>query len=164
MLEKIQTCSCKCNCAAVFEKDGNQSLTPVQDPNTRIKRKNVILSWVIWAITLTALSHFQVPHNTEGSDMVTIVQTSWKIEVLEKKGEAGWDFFPYFDIFLPWRLHTKGSFWSLECWAHTCGMNSKPSVNYIKYALPNCAHTSMCFYQAWKGPFGFTLQLKKTLV
>lgn len=69
-----------------------------------------------------------------------------------------------FLFFLLWQVHTKGSFWSLECWAHTCGMKSKPSVNYIKYALPNAPHTSMCFDQFWKAPLGFALKKKKNLI
>lgn len=56
---------------------------------------------------------------------------------------------------LLWWIHTKGSFWSLECWAHTCGMKSKPSVNYIKYPLCQTLHIVPCvFYQLWKAPLG----------
>lgn len=70
---------------------------------------------VLLAITLTALRCFQVPRNTESSDIATTVPTWWKIKVIIRK-EGGVDgleemfFSLYFDIFLPWRLHTKGSF------------------------------------------------------
>lgn len=152
-----------CFCKKWKPKSDTVSGSKHQDSESEIPEKKVILFWVILAITLTALRCFQVPRNTEGSDIVTIVPTSWKIKVNIRK-ERGVErdfFFLYFDIFLPWQLHTKGSFWSLECWAHTCGMKSKPSVNYIKYALPRSAHASMCFQEPWKDPLSFSLLFKK---
>lgn len=109
MLEKIQTCSCKCNSTAVFAKDGNQSRTLSQDLNTRIERvkfqeKKVILCWVILAITLTALRCFLVPRNTEGSDIVTIVPTFWKIKVIIRK-ERGEDWKRFFFLILIFFFH-----------------------------------------------------------
>lgn len=32
---------------------------------------------------------------------------------------------------------------------------SKPSVNYIKYSLPNSSLTSICFYQTREAPLGY---------
>lgn len=102
MLEKSQTCSCKCNSPAVFVKDGNPSLTPSQDPNARTERLKFHQKKVILAITLTALRCFQVPRNTESSDIVTTVPTSWKIKVIIRKegGWMGWKRFFFFFILI----------------------------------------------------------------
>lgn len=123
--------------------------------------------WAICAITLTALRRSQLPRNAKQLLLTNHLQFSlrkynpnqkenkgeWKERRGGRKEGGSWRWEgEIFSIFLLWRVHTKGSFWSLECWAHTCGMKSKPSVNYIKYPLPNAPHTSMCFYQFWKAP------------
>lgn len=104
-----------CFCKGWKPKSDTVSGPKYQDRESEIPEKKVILFWVILAITLTALRCFQVPRNTKGSDIVTIVPTSWKIKVIIKKEKGGGGgvleeifFFLYFDIFLHGDFTQKG--------------------------------------------------------
>lgn len=89
-----------CFCKKWKPKSDTVSGSKHQDSESEIPEKKVILFWVILAITLTALRCFQVPRNTEGSDIVTIVPTSWKIKVnIRKERGVERDFFFFILIF-----------------------------------------------------------------
>lgn len=151
MLEK-NICSCKCNWSAVFKegwkvKSGSKDETDESD--------------------VPVSSHwgwFQMPHSSEqlSSDKSTPVwlQTLKRKQKVNGRREGGrwagrrWLKVGGRDIFLfslLWRVHTKGSLWSPECWAHTCGMKSKPSVNYIKYPPAKRSTYFHVFLPALKG-------------